>query len=350
MSSMSGQVQWTGPVVRPMGAPPGLDEGPSATLPPYNAREVHQHDSSPLSATTDVFTGILDTGRLTEVRDRAIYDPNSLIWAPVADAATGILFPDAVSAKTEVESSLRVRPTTFKGPKQLDVGIDNPDEHYNRMIHPLAWRKIAGGRENASGSDDAARYPGFGAGGSDAAGGAGGAGPSEGAWYKYKGDLPFVGFPNPNYFNLYTDAIPTQNLQNISHAQMVDALRVASVGDFDHNKYLNSIGSLLRSSAVPQGPVSESNGKVIQTDGGGVNGDPRLLERIYDEYEIEFNLAKRMRVAEQSADPRFADVTPATPYIAEKDKFLREQDDWFNQTQKFTGIASGFAAPNVVLT
>jgi hypothetical protein len=159
-----------------------------------------------------------------------------------------------------------------------------------------------------------------------------------------------VGFPNPNLFNMYTDAIPTQNLQNISHAQMVDALRAASVGDFDHNVYLDSIGSLLRSSAVPNGPVSQSNDKVIQTDGGGVNADPRILERIYDEFEIEFNLAKRMRVAEQSADPRFADVTPATSYIAEKDRFLRDQDSWFNATQRTTGIATGFATPNVMLT
>lgn len=360
MNSAASQVAWAGPVVRPMGAPPGvpgiappgLSESAPPSLPPYNAREVHQHDSSPLSATTDVFTGILDTGRLTEVRDRAIYDPNSLIWAPVADAATGILFPDAVTSKTEVESSLRVRPTTFKGPKQLDVGIDNPDEHFNRMIHPMAWRKVAGGtRESATGSDVASGpASGMASGMASGPGSAGASSQTEGAWYKYKGDLPFVGFPNPNLFNMYTDAIPTQNLQNISHAQMVDALRVASVGDFDHNRYLDSIGSLLRSSAVPNGPVSVSNDKVIQTDGGGVNADPRILERIYDEYEIEFNLAKRMRVAEQSADPRFADVTPATPYIAEKDRYLRDQDSWFNETQKFTGIASGFSAPNVMLT
>ena len=166
-----------------------------------------------------------------------------------------------MAAKTAVESSLRTRPTIFKGPKQLDVGLDDPDEHFNRMIHPLAWRK--GGRERASGSDGA---------GADGAGGAAG-----GAWFKWKGDLPFVGFPNPNFFNMYTDAIPTQNLQDITHAQVVDALRVASVGDFDHNAYLDSIGSLLRSSAVPGGPASQSDDKVIQTDGVGVNADPQLL-------------------------------------------------------------------------
>ena len=379
-----GQVQWPGnPIVRPMGAPPGLDELAPPPLPAYNAREVRNHDSSPLSATVDVFTGIMDAGRLTEIRDRAIYDPDSLVWAPVADAATGILFPDAVTAKTNIESSLRMRPTAFKGPKQLDVGRENPDEHFNRMIHPLAWRKSFGMRENADGSDmagssssagsssagssrggssrggssrggsssgSADRYPGYGAGGSGAAGGSGGVGPSDGAWYKYKGDLPFVGFPNPNYFNMYTDAIPTQNLQNITHAQMNDALRVATVGDFDHNRYLNAVGALLHSNAVPNGSVSVSNDKVIQVDGGGVNADPRILERIYDEYELEFNIAKRMRIAEQSDDPRFADVTPATPYIAEMNQFLRAQDDYFNDLQKFSGIASGFVAPAVVLT
>jgi hypothetical protein len=310
-----------------MGAPPGLSELAPQPLPPYNAREVRINDASPLSSTVDVFTGILDTGRLTEIRDRAIYDPDSLVWAPVADAATGILFPDAVTAKTNVESSLRVRPTTFKGPKQLDVGRENPDEHFNRMIHPLAWRESS--RESATGSEAP--------------------GSSEG-WYKYKGDLPFVGFPNPNYFNMYTDAIPTQNLQNLSHAQMTQALTVASVGDFDHNKYLDTVGALLKSNAVPNGSVSVSNDKVIQVDGGGVNADPRILERIYDEYELEFNIAKRMRVAEQSNDPRFADVTPATPYIAENNAFLRAQVDYFNSLQKFSGIASGFSTPAVMLT
>lgn len=354
-----GQIRWPGnPIVRPMGAPPGLDELAPPPLPPYNAREVRNHDASPLSATVDVFTGILDAGRLTEIRDRAIYDPDSLVWAPVADAATGILFPDAVTAKTNVESSLRMRPTAFKGPKQLDVGRDNPDEHFNRMIHPLAWRKSFGTKESATGSEAAGtsssasgdRYPGYGAGGSGDAGGSGGVGPSDGAWYKYKGDLPFVGFPNPNYFNMYTDAIPTQNLQNLSHAQMTQALTVASVGDFDHNKYLDAVGALLKSNAVPNGSVSVSNDKVIQVDGGGVNADPRILERIYDEYELEFNIAKRMRIAEQSDDPRFADVTPATPYIAEMNQFLRAQDDYFNDLQKFSGIASGFVTPAVMLT
>ena len=131
---------------------------------------------------------------------------------------------------------------------------------------------------------------------------------------------------------------------------MNDALRVATVGDFDHNRYLNAVGALLHSNAVPNGSVSVSNDKVIQVDGGGVNADPRILERIYDEYELEFNLAKRMRIAEQSDDPRFADVTPATPYIAEMNQFLRAQDDYFNDLQKFSGIASGFVAPAVVLT
>lgn len=366
-----GQVTWRGPVVRPMGGPPGLGESIAPSFPPYNAREVHPDDSSPLSATTDVFTGILDAGRLAEVRNRAIYDPNSLVWAPVADAATGVLFPDAVAAKTSIESSLRMRPTTFKGPKQLDVGIDNPDEHFNRMIHPLAWRN-GGGRENATGSaesgsaESGSARPGsaepgsaepgsasastsaastFAAGTSDAA-----VAPVGDSWFKWKGDLPFVGFPNPNFFNMYTDAIPTQNLQNITHAQMVDALRVASVGDFDHNLYLDSIGSLLRSSAVPDGPMSQSNDKVIQSDGGGVNADPRLLERIYDEYEVEFNRAKRMRIAEQSTDPRFVEVTPGSSYIEEKDRFLRDQESWFSETQQTTGIATGFSTPNVMLT
>ena len=335
-----------GAEVVPRGAPAGLMEGAPQQLPPYNAREVQQHDSSPLSATVDVFTGIMDAGRLTELRDRAIYDPNSLIWSPVADSATGVLFPDAVAVKTAVESSLRERPTSFKGPKQLDVGLDSQDQHFDRQIHPLAWRSVTGKKESATGD----ALPGFGAGGSRGAGEPGtGAGPTPGAWYKYK-DFPFVGFPNPNYFALYTDAIPTHNLQNLSHAQMLDALRAASTGDFDQNKYLHQVGALMKSAATPEGNVSESSDKIIQVDGGGVNSDPRILERMYDEFEIGFNLAKRIRVSEQSADPRFAEPTPESPYIAEKNQFLRAQDDWFNQVQKVTGIADSFVTPAVQLT
>jgi hypothetical protein len=47
---------------------------------------------------------------------------------------------------------------------------------------------------------------------------------------------------------------------------------------------------------------------------------------MYDECEAEFSLAKHLRIAEQSADPRFANPTPATSYIAEKDHSLRNQD------------------------
>jgi hypothetical protein len=365
------QISWAGTI-----APgnPGVVAGVPPSLPPYNAQEVRVHDSSPLSATVDVTTGILDTGRLTQVRDRAIYDTNELVWSPAADAGTGVLCPNAVEAKTVVESALRSRPTTFRGPKQLDVSTENPDEHWNRMIHPLAWRTSTRADvqvpENMVVSGKPMDGSGAGTGmfsimaGSSGAGSGTGAGsmmpPSgdwlkdatstEGRWYNFKENLPFVGYPNPNLFNMYTDAIPTQNLQNISYAQLTDAMRASSDGGFNYSNYLNAVGTLLKSDAAPAGNISQSADKIVQIDNGGVNADPRILERIYTEYEADFNIAKRLRVAEQSADPRFAEPTPGDTYIAEKNKFLVEQEDFFTKLQDLSGVASGFTQSRVLLT
>ncbi len=275
---------------------------------PFNTRQVYPFESTPDSATIDVFTGIQDTGRLTDVRDRAVYDRNTLSWSPIADSNTGVLFPDAVTAKTVVESSLRVRPTTFKGPKQLDVSYTETDQHFNRQINPNGWRS------------------------------------SDMPWYKNKGDLPFRGYPNPNYFNLYTDAIVTHSIQNLSHSQMVDAMRASAGGDFDNSLYLNTIGSLLRSDAVPEAAAANIK-EVIQTDGGGVNSDPRILERIYGEYELDFNLAKRIRVADASNDPRFVESAPGTQYMEEQGQFQNAQETQFSKIQKFAGIPSGYMNP-----
>ena len=82
------------PTAKPSVAPGGI--------PPFNSRQVYPYDSSSQSAVVDVFTGIMDTGRLTDVRDRAVYDLNTLTWDPVADSGTGVLFPDAVLAKLVV--------------------------------------------------------------------------------------------------------------------------------------------------------------------------------------------------------------------------------------------------------
>ena len=277
---------------------------------PYNSRQVYPRDSTSDSAVVDVFTGILDTGRLTDVRDRAVYDLNTLSWNPVADSGTGVLFPDAVTSKTIVESSLRVRPTNFKGPKQLDISYDNQDIHSDRQIHPNGWTN------------------------------------SDQPWYEVKGELPFVGYPNPNLFAAYTDIIPTHNVQNLSHSQMVDAMRSTSVGNFDHNTYLKTVGSLLRSDAVP-GAAAASIAQVIQTDGEGVDSDPRTLERISAEYEVGFNLAKRIRVADASNDPRFVESAPGTLYMGEQNRFAESQENYFDRIQKFAGIPSGYTNPIV---
>ena len=289
---------------------PTAQSSTARSMPSYNAKQVYPYDSSAESGYIDAFTGIMSEGRLTEIRDRAVYDENTLTWDPVADSSTGVMFPDSVTAKTVVESSLRVRPTNFKGPKQLDISKSDDDQHYNRGIHPNAWTG------------------------------------SEMPWYKNKGELPFVGFPNPNLFNAYTDIIPTHNVQNLSHSQLTDAMRAMEVGNFDHDKYLQTLGSLIKSDAVPQA-ASASSDKVIEVDGGGVNGDPRLVERLSNEFEIDFNLAKRIRVADATNDPRFLASAPGIQYQSEQNDFARAQETQFSKVNRFAGIASGYMQPEV---
>lgn len=282
---------------------------PSRDLPPYNNIVVSQHDPSYTSATVNAFTGIMDTGRLTEVRDRAYYDLDSLNWAPVADAGTGVLFPGAVEAKTVVETAMRLRPTRFKGRQQLDINPDDPDQHFNRQINPNGWKD------------------------------------SQMPWYKNKGDLPFVGYPNPNYFAMYTDAIPTHNVQNLSHAQLTEALKSMEVGNFDNENYLNTVGSLLRSDAVPAAAAASIN-KVIQSDGGGVNGDPRLVERMNQEFEVDFNLSKRIRVADATNDPRWLPSAPGLQYQQQQDQFAMQQETQFSKISELAGAYTGYMNPS----
>jgi hypothetical protein len=162
-------------------------------------------------------------------------------------------------------------------------------------------------------------------------------------WYKQKGDLPFVGYPNPDLFYFYTDGIPTQNVQNLSHAQMTDVLRRTN-GDYDHDNYLNTVGSLLRSGALA-GPAHASIQHVIESDGGGVNGDPRLLEKMNAEYEKGFQLAKRIRVADATNDPRFGESAPGMAYTAEQQAFAEAQETQFSKISEWAGIGSSFTSP-----
>lgn len=275
---------------------------------PFNSREVHPYNSSYESATVDVFTGISDIEKLAEVRNRAIYDPNALSYNPIADSGTGVLFPDAVQAKTIVESGLRVRPTSFKGPKQLDISYDNQDLHFERQIHPNAW------------SENLEKF-----------------------WYKKEKNAVFKGFPNPDYFTLYTDAIPTHNIQNLTHAQLNDA-QIA--GEYNHDNYLNTVGSLLKSGAVPRGPAAANIQHVVQTDGGGVNGDPSLLQRINEEYEADFERAARLRVDQAFSDPRFDENNVFVQYQIEQQKYAEDQETQF-QVQGTLGIPTMYATTRV---
>ena len=281
--------------------------GNGQNAPPYNARQVFPYEPTSDSATIDVYTGIMDEGKLTKLRERAVYDLNTLTYAPLASSGTGVLFPDAVRAKTEVETALRVRPTVFKGAQQLDVSEERGQVHLNRQIHPNG--------QNVS----------------------------EETWFKGKGDLPFVGYPNPDLFYSYMEAIPTHNVQNIGHAQLTDALR-ASTGAFDHNEYLSNVGSLLKTNAL-NGPAHASIEHVVQSDGGGINGDPRLLERMAAEYEQDFQKTRRLRVAEATSDPRFAESAPGTAYTREQQDVQEQKETQFNKISKFWGVGSSYTEP-----
>lgn len=276
---------------------------------PYNTRQVFPYEPTSDSAVIDVYTGISDIGKMTKLRERAVYDLNTLSYAPIADSGTGVLFPDAVRAKTEVETALRVRPTTFKGAQQLDIAEEKGDVHLNRQMHPNATNV------------------------------------SDQVWYNHKGDVPFVGYPNPDLFYTHTDPILSHNVQNLNHAQLTDALRV-STGAFDHNDYLNKVGALLKTNAL-DGPAHASIDKVVQSDGGGVNGDPRLLERIAGEYERDFQKARRMRVAVASHDPRYAESAPGIVLTKEQQEEQMAKETQFSKISKYWGIGSGFAEPEI---
>jgi hypothetical protein len=92
---------------------------------------------------------------------------------------------------------------------------------------------------------------------------------SEQMWYNPNkaAGIPFKGYPNEDLFYAHTDIIATHNLQNLGHAALTDALRAGTNGGFDHNDYLNRIGSLLKTDAL-HAPAHASIEHVVQNDGG----------------------------------------------------------------------------------
>lgn len=275
---------------------------------PYNAREVHPYDPTSSSGYIDAFTGVMNEATLLDLRNRAVYNEDAITYSPIADSGTGVLFPGAVKSKTVVESAIRVRPTTFKGKQQLDLSEADADVHFNRQINPNGWKD------------------------------------SKRVWYKNKGGLPFVGYQNPNYFNAYTDIIPTQNVQNLSHAQLTEAMRSMEIGNFSHDKYLQHLGSMLQSDAVPEA-ASANIEQVIQSDGRGVNSDPRLMEDMAEQYETYFNKAKRIQVADATNDPRFVTAAPGMQLQAEQQAFAAKQESQFSKISEFGGFGSSYTRP-----
>jgi hypothetical protein len=284
--------------------------GEGSDLPPFNTTTVTPYEPTADSATVDPYTGIMDYGKLSKLRERAVYNINSLSYAPLASGGTGVLFPDAVRAKVEVESALRARPTTFKGPQQLDVAEEDGDVHINRQMHPAGT--------NISNS----------------------------TWYLDRDDgAPFRGFPNPDLFYM-APSVNTHNTQNITHAQMTELMRRTG-GDYEHMNYLQTVGSLLKSDALdgPEHPTAE---EIVPSDGGGVNADPRMLEKMYEEYERDFQLSKRIRVADATNDPRFRESAPGVAYTREQHALREAQEDQFSRVAQFTGFGTSYTQPHKV--
>ncbi len=277
---------------------------------PFNTRVVSPYDSSVDSSVVDVYTGILDTGRLTKLRERAVYDQNTLSYAPIADSNTGVIFPGAVQAKTEIESALRIRPTSFKGPKQLDLETD--DSYLNRQYHPNGWQNPE---------------------------------LKSGAWTKDK-DLPFVGFPNANLFYSYMEAIPTHNVQSLSQTQLRDALRFNST-NLNNEGWLNTLGSFLATDTIKEPQRIVNADEFVYSNGGGVNSDPRLLDKLSGEYELDFEKAKRMQTSamDPANDPRYAESGPGTAYTKNQHDFMEMQEDFFTKLNKWSGIGSSYTHP-----
>lgn len=296
--------------------------GGGAGAPSGVARTVYPYDASASSAHINPYTGIMDFGTLTKMRERAVYDLNTLSYAPVADSNTGVIFPDSVRAKTEAETSLRARPTSFKGPQQLDVADEDGDVHLNRQLHPNGTN-VAGGqawyREQEAGAAGSSR-----------------------------GNNAFVGYPNPDLFYAYMDAISTHNLQNLSHAEMADVIR-QSGGGYDHDDDLRHVGSIMQATSH-DGARHPSAKVAIESDGAGLGADPRILERMQVDYELAFQKARRLQVADASFDPRFAANSPASAYIAEQHDFEEAQETQFSAVSKLTGVGSSYSHPQKLRT
>lgn len=285
-------------------------------LPAFNARRVENRDATYQSATTDVYTGILSEGKLQQVRDRAVYDDNSLEWHPLASAGKGILFEGALEATTKIETEIRARPSTFKGRQQLDV-IDEDqghDVHINRRLHPAAW------------AQDKLRTPGWS--------------------NENKGEKGlFRGYPNPDLFYRYTEAIPTHNVQNLSNAQLATALRTT---EFDGGKdWTDLLGSVLKNGA---GATIEhpSKEQVVPSDGGGISADPRMMASLANEFNTDFEIARRLQVASATEDPRFHESAPSRFFMEQEESELLRREDYFGKIAQIGGFATSYTHPEQV--
>lgn len=278
---------------------------------PYNAVGIQQHDPSPQSAIVDVYTGVTDEQTLVGLRDRAVFDEKTEYWNPVADSGTGLLFPGAVAAKTQQETEIRMRPTTFKGRQQLDLVDGQPDAHFNRSIHPDAWSTA----------------------------------PKK-AWFNAdkSGELPFVGYPNPQLSYLDTSAIVTHNLQDIDAHTLDQILKDSTKQPDWYDTYMRSVGGLLQGGDLPQAK-SASNDQVY-SDGRGLNSNPNVIqEQLQSQYDNEFAVARQLRIGKLDDDSRFKSSAPAADYQAQIQSKMVAQASYFNKLEDHKDIVTGYSRP-----
>ncbi len=276
--------------------------------PLFNSIEVHQDDALYTSGTNNVMTGVMDTGVITNLRERAVFDPAGSQFAPLSSFNTGLLFAGSIEAKVDVETADRIVPTTFRGPQQLDILEDAGESHYNRQTHPNAWNG-----STAPWSDP-----------------------------ERINKKLFGGFPNPDLYYMNLDAIPTRNLQNVTNEQLTAALK-ASAGDYDPEQWLQSVGKMLRTGEVPPGEMEPA----VASDGKGINSDPKLLALIREEHEVDFARMKRHQVDtwDPKNDPRYGGGARA--FEAEQEAYRAQQEGWFSQLGDSAGFSASYTNPAV---
>lgn len=264
------------------------------------ATQVHRHDHDEATDVIDVITGLAKTSTLARLRERALNEDSHYSYNPLASSNTGAIFPDAVSAKVQVESGLRPAPSRFRGKVQIDVDSEDADKFFNRQINPLGWK-------------DALNT----------------------AWLQSGNDQVFVGYPNPEVRYGAVTGIWTHDAQDLTTKELSEALS----GLPHHDEYLNRLGSLLQGQGLPKSGMTASDRHVKR--GGALRADPSFAEEMMRDDERNFRTATRLRVREASDDTRLYAAGPAIAVQKEQEEHnerLRRNNELLAQSAGLTSV------------